>query len=369
MSKAAELAALIGSGQAQGNKNLITNGAMNISQRGTVTSVTNGMYGGPDRYAITENNDLVVTLSQDTDVPSGNGFLNSLKIDVTTADSSLAAGEYAFLGQKFEGQQLQRLKKGTSNAESVTLSFWVKSTITGTYVIQLYDNDNARHISKSYTISSSNTWEFKTLTFAGDTSGALDDDNGHSLQVYWWLAGGSTYTSGTLATSWASFTAANAAAGQVNAINSTDNNFYLTGVQLEVGEVATAFEHEDIGTTLAKCQRYFSKSGLLATAPADTSDANTVTTAIDMSAGLLRTPTITFPVPMRAAPTVTALEEGALGGGSSGQWSYYQAGTWTYGAFSPTHITEFGYSGHGSGGGGDGDAYYMHINWKADAEL
>ena len=257
MSKAAELAALIGSGQAQGNKNLIINGAMNVAQRGTVTSVTNGMYGGPDRYSITENNDLVVTLSQDTDVPTGNGFLNSLKIDVTTADSSLAAGEYAFLGHKFEGQQLQRLKKGTSNAESVTLSFWVKSTITGTYVIQLYDNDNARHISKSYTISSSNTWEFKTLTFAGDTSGALDDDNGHSLQVYWWLAGGSTYTSGTLATSWASFTAANAAAGQVNAINSTDNNFYLTGVQLEVGDVATAFEHEDFGTTLYKCQRYF----------------------------------------------------------------------------------------------------------------
>ena len=257
MSKAAELAALIGSGQAQGSKNLIINGAMNIAQRGTVTSVTNGMYGGPDRYSITENNDLVVTLSQDTDVPTGNGFLNSLKIDVTTADSSLAAGDYAFLGHKFEGQQLQRLKKGTSNAESVTLSFWVKSTITGTYVIQLYDNDNARHISKSYTISSSNTWEFKTLTFAGDTSGALDDDNGHSLQVYWWLAGGSDYTSGTLATSWASFTAANAAAGQVNAINSTDNNFYLTGVQLEVGDVATAFEHEDFGTTLYKCQRYF----------------------------------------------------------------------------------------------------------------
>ena len=257
MSKAAELAALIGSGQAQGNKNLIINGAMNVAQRGTVTSVTNGMYGGPDRYAITENNDLVVTLSQDTDVPTGNGFLNSMKVDVTTADSSLAAGEYAFLGQKFEGQQLQRLKKGTSNAESVTLSFWVKSTITGTYVIQLYDNDNARHTSKSYTISSSNTWEFKTLTFAGDTTGALDDDNAHSLQVYWWLVAGSDYTSGTLATSWASFTAANAAAGQVNAINSTDNNFYLTGVQLEVGEVATAFEHEDFGTTLYKCQRYF----------------------------------------------------------------------------------------------------------------
>ena len=257
MSKAAELAALIGSGQAQGNKNLMTNGSMNVAQRGTVTGVTNGVYGGPDRFSITENNDLVVTLSQDTDVPTGNGFLNSMKVDVTTADSSTAAGEYGFLGQKFEGQNLQRLKKGTSNAESVTLSFWVKSTITGTYIIQLYDNDNARHICKSYTISSSNTWEFKTLTFAGDTTGAFGDDNGHSLQVYWWLVAGSTYTSGTLATSWAGFTAANAAVGQVNAVNSTSNNFYLTGVQLEIGDVATPFEHEYFGTTLAKCQRYY----------------------------------------------------------------------------------------------------------------
>jgi len=292
MSKAAELAALIGSGQAQGNKNLITNGAMNVNQRGTVTGVTNGVYGGPDRYVIVENNDLVVTLSQDTDVPTGSGFLNSMKVDVTTADSSTAAGEYGFLGHRFEGQNLQRLKKGTSSAESVTLSFWVKSTITGTYIIQLYDNDNARHISKSYTVSSSNTWEFKTLTFAGDTTGAFDDDNAHSLQVYWWLVAGSTYTSGTLATSWAGFTAANAAVGQVNAVNSTDNNFYLTGVQLEIGEVATAFEHEDIGTTLAKCHRYFVKFA--------TGDyyGNNYSTGHSFT-------NIDPPVPMRATPTTT----------------------------------------------------------------
>ena len=256
MSKAAELAALVGSGQAQGNKNLIINGAMNVAQRGSSTGHTSG-YGGPDRFLFDRSGAAAITLSQDTDVPAGNGFLNSMKNDVTTADSSLAAGDYAFVGHKFEGQNLQRLKKGTSSAESVTLSFWVKSTITGTYIIQLYDNDNTRHISKSYTVSSSNTWEHKTLTFAGDTTGALDDDNAYSLQVYWWLAGGSTYTSGTLATSWASFTAANAAVGQVNAVNSTDNNFYLTGVQLEVGDVATAFEHEDFGTTLRKCKRYF----------------------------------------------------------------------------------------------------------------
>ena len=198
----------------------------------------------------------------------------------------------------FFNKDLQRLKKGTSNAESVTLSFWVKSTITGTYIIQLYDSDNTRHISKSYTVSSSNTWEFKTLTFAGDTTGAFGDDNALSLQVYWWLVAGSTYTSGTLATSWASFTAANAAVGQVNAVNSASNNFYLTGVQLEIGETATPFEHEEIGTTLLKCQRYYMQWGPLTSggffrhfAPAYTSNSYTSGNQ-------------SFPVEMRAVPTV-----------------------------------------------------------------
>ena len=185
MSKAAELAALIGSGQAQGNKNLIINGAMNVAQRGSVASATNETYGGADRFVLGETGDLVATLSQDTDVPTGNGFLNSMKVDVTTADSSLAAGDLAYLAQRFEGQNLQRLKKGTSSAESVTLSFWVKSTITGTYIIGFYDNDNTRQISKSYTVSSADTWEHKTLTFAGDTTGAFGDDTGYSLQIAW----------------------------------------------------------------------------------------------------------------------------------------------------------------------------------------
>ena len=298
MSKAAELAALIGSGQAQGNKNLMTNGSMNVAQRGTVASATNGTYGGPDRFAINEVGALVVTLSQDTDVPAGNGFLNSMKVDVTTADSSLAAGDLAYLGQKFEGQNLQRLKKGTSSAESVTLSFWVKSTITGTYIIQLFDNDNTRHISKSYTVSSSNTWEFKTLTFAGDTTGALDNDNAYSLQIYWWLAAGSNYTDGTLATSWAAFNDGNAATGQVNAINSTDNNFYLTGVQFEIGEVATAFEHEDIGTTFEKCQRYYLK--LLSDTAYDSYGTGFFYAAAQFYASLW------FPTRLRATPSLVA---------------------------------------------------------------
>ena len=264
MSKAAELAALIANvnnGSSLGNKNLVINGAMNVAQRGTVTGADDGDYGGPDRFAMRESSALVVTMSQDSSVPTGQGFNNSMKLDVTTADSSVASGDYAYLGYRFEGQDLQSLKKGTSEAVPVTLSFWIKTTITGTYVIQLYDNDTSggRHISKSYTVSSADTWEKKTITFAGDTTGALDDDNAYSLQIYWWLLAGTDFTSGTLATSWASFTAANAAVGQVNAVNSTSNNIYITGVQLEVGEKATEFEHEPYERTINRCFRYFNR--------------------------------------------------------------------------------------------------------------
>ena len=157
--------------------------------------------------------------------------------------------------QRIEGQNLQRLEKGTSNAKSTTVSFWVKSNTTGTYVLELFDNDNNRHAAKTYTIDSANTWEKKTITFVGDTTGALDNDANRSMDVRWWLAAGSNFTSGTLPTGWASLTAANRAVGQVNLMAST-NNWYITGIQWEVGEQATPFEHRSYGDELLKCYRY-----------------------------------------------------------------------------------------------------------------
>ena len=150
-----------------GMKNIVINGDMSIAQRGTSTaSVASNGYFSCDRWRYAESSDAVVTISQDTDVPSGQGFANSFKIDITTADASLGASDNIILQQKFEGQMLQYLKKGTANAVSLTVSFWVKSTKTGIYIVQLYDRDNDRTIAKSYTIDVADTWENKTITYA-----------------------------------------------------------------------------------------------------------------------------------------------------------------------------------------------------------
>ena len=183
-------------------RNIIINGDMSIAQRSTSeTGLTGSGYNTVDRFRTAMSSAGTWTQSQDTTVPSAQGFAKSLKMDCTTADGSLSAGDYLIISQKIEGQNLQYLKKGTSSAESTTLSFWVRSNKTGTYIAELEDADNSRTISKSYTISSADTWEKKTITYDGDTSGAFSNDNGNSLQLNFWLASGTTYSSGTLHTS------------------------------------------------------------------------------------------------------------------------------------------------------------------------
>ena len=238
------------------NRRLTINGAMTIAQRGDVSSVTSG-YGGADRFKFDRGGAAVVTLKQDTgDITQG--FAKAQRIDVTTADSSLAASDYALLSYRFEGQDLQQLKKGTANAQQVTLSFHIKSPKTGTHIVELVDQSNSgRHVNKAYTVSSANTWEKKTVTFPMETSNAITNDNARRMDLNWWLAAGSTYSSGTLQTNWGSDTDANRAVGQVNCMDSTSNDIYITGVQLEVGSVATDFEHKSFGQELALCQRYF----------------------------------------------------------------------------------------------------------------
>lgn len=244
-----------------GTKNLIINGDMRIAQRETsATSLSSNGYFTVDRWKAIHGVGLGVwTNEQSTDVPSGQGFSHSFKSTCTTADASPAAGDIVQVIQEIEGQNMVSLKKGTANAESATLSFWVKSNVTGTYTIEWRDSDNNRHICASYSITASDTWEKKTITFAGDTVSAFVYDNSTCGNIGFCYGAGSNFTSGTLATSWASRNIANLGVGQVNVGASTNNYFQLTGVQLEVGTEATPFENRMYSTELAMCQRYYQK--------------------------------------------------------------------------------------------------------------
>ena len=280
-------------------KNLIINGAMQVAQRGNISSVTDG-YGGADRFKFNRSGAAVVTLRQQGvgNSPTDQGFGFCQQIDVTTADSSLAAGDYALISYRFEGQDLQQLKKGTANAQQVTLSFYIKSPKTGTHIVELVDQSNsARHVNKAYTVSSANTWEKKTVTFPMETSNTITNDNARRMDLNWWLAAGSTYSSGSLQTSWGADTDANRAVGQVNCMDSTDNNIFITGVQLELGTVATDFEHRSFAQELALCKRYYQQY------PEIASDGYS---AYGLGAAQSTTSahfTPTFPT-MRAAPTI-----------------------------------------------------------------
>jgi len=294
MTKAAELAKMgevLTNSQIGGRRNMVINGAMQISERQTSQGgITSSGYYTVDRFKTELSSAGTWSNSQSSTSPDG--FSNSLKFDCTTADASLSAGNYLLLSHYFEGQNLQHLKKGTSGAEKITLSFHVRSNKTGTYIVEFYDADNSRSISKSYTISSANTFEKKTITIDGDTSGAFDNDNGQSFGIFFYLGAGSNFTSGTLNTSWNSRTLANVAVGQVNLADSTDNEWYITGVQLEVGEQSTPFEHRSFGEELNLARRYFYKPSL----------------ALRIVSTLLRPDNkrvfqVMFPVDMRTSPT------------------------------------------------------------------
>tara|TARA_R100001443_G_scaffold38703_3_gene52213 strand:- start:143 stop:1222 length:1080 start_codon:yes stop_codon:yes gene_type:complete len=239
-----------------GNRNVIINGAMKVAQRGTsVTGITSSGYNTVDRWRVSNGSAGTWTMAQ-TDVTDLPGFRYSLKMDCTTADASLAATDDLAIQQRIEGQDLQQFQKGTSSAKEWTMSFYVKGTTIGTYICQLFDNNNNRFVSKSYTIDTANTWEYKTITFPADTTGSLNNNNLNCFIIYWYLAAGSDFTSGTLQTTWDGITNANKAVGQVNLAASTSNDWQITGVQLEVGDTATDFEHRTFADELARCQRY-----------------------------------------------------------------------------------------------------------------
>ena len=241
-------------------RNIIINGDMSIAQRGTSASgLTGSGYNTIDRFSLLNTGLGTWTQSQSTDVPSGQGFAKSMKMDCTTADSSPASGDILQIRTAFEGQNLQYLNFGTSSAKSLTLSFWVKSNKTGTYTMVFFHRDASKQFSKSYTISSANTWEKKTITVVGNTANGIDNDNAKSFDVWFNLGAGSNFTSGSLSSSWEADADANYAVGQVNLADSTSNEWYITGVQLEAGTTASDFEFLPHDVNLQRCQRYYNK--------------------------------------------------------------------------------------------------------------
>ena len=322
-------------GVTSGFRNVIINGDMRIAQRGTSkASITTANYYTCDRWYTEILMAGTWTQTQSSDAPAG--FGKSLRMQCTAvAAPSPPFPILAYIQTRLEGQDLQRFAKGTASAKSFSLSFWVKAFQTGTYICELYDTDNIRQCSKSYTVNTSETWEYKTVTFPSDTTGVFNNDNGLSLYVNFWLAAGSMFSSGTLNTSWGAVVQANEAVGQTNVASSTNNYFQITGVQLEAGAVATPFEFENIGTTIAKCQRYYEKSYSIDVNPATANTGGAVILTQDRStldgAGNHRHfGFASFRVTKRAAPTITLYSQaGTIGtfttnrAGSSGTAGFY----------------------------------------------
>ena len=313
MSKAAELANLIGNINAGGgstNRNVIINGAMNVAQRATSETDVGGVgkYPTIDRFKIVPNGtNGRVTMSQDSSAPSG--FANSLKLDVTTADTSVVAGEYFILSQKIEGQNLQAFAKGTSDAKPFAVSFYVKGNASATYAVELFDS-NSRQASKLFNVTTD--WTRVELTFDADTTGTIADDNAQGLELNFWLHAGTSFTSGTLNQTFASNDNTKRASGISSLFDSTDRTFFITGVQLEVGQNATTFEHEPFERTLSKCERYFlrsfhtaSNSGNSQTYPGTITAEAPATNALDFQ--------VQFRTQLRTAPTFTFYRAGASG--------------------------------------------------------
>lgn len=281
-------------------RNYLINGDMSIAQRSTsVASITTGGYKTIDRFNTQISSLGTWTQSQSTTVPSGQGFTSSLKMDCTVADASPAAGDYLIIDQRIEAQNLQNLSYGTSSAKQLTLSFWVRSNKTGTYNIWLYQPDDARSFSKQYTINTADTWEKKEITWAGDTTGVIDNNNGDGLRVGFYLGAGTDSTSGTLPTAWESDTQANRAVGQVNLADSADNEWFLTGLQLEAGDTTSDFEFLPHDVNKNKCLRYYNDYG--GNNPRSFNFDGQYANGAGAGVG----DSYTFNVPMRAAPTAT----------------------------------------------------------------
>lgn len=279
------------------NRNMIINGAMKVSQRGTsFTGLTQGQY-TVDRMLIGMSNGSAGTwtVEQSTDAPDG--FKYSVKCTNTVAfPASPVNGAYFYMPHVLESQDLQHLKFGTSEAETTTISFWVKSNVTGNYSFGILQNDNSlKQVAFTYTINAASTWEYKTITIPGDTAGVIDSDNEKGLQLEWWLNSGPNYTGGSAQSTWTTFDNTNRNFNNPGLGNNTSDFWQITGIQWELGERATPFEHRSYNDELRRCRRYFQhfSCGGAGTATGSNQTQSSMCT-VNYTPEMRDTPTITF---------------------------------------------------------------------------
>lgn len=333
------------------NRNMIMNGAMQVAQRGTSFNVGTSTIYGLDRFQFATGSsfDFDITGSQSTDAPSG--FANSLKCTPNTTQTPSDIQNCA-IRTNFEGFDLQRLGYGTSDAKKMTLSFYVKSNKTGTYSVQFIHQDGSgKSCVINYTIDSSNTWERKTMTIEPDTSNAYDNNNALSLILAWHLACGSSDIVSPSSSWGVNSTGFRAGTGQVNFMDATANEWYITGIQLEVGDTGTPFEHRSYSDELQRCMRYYQAN--------DATGNNNGFVVTEYSNNFRGR--YLFPVTMRANPTVTTDFSGA---------TIYDSSTSVSASFFGTdNQTTTGFRLSGNTGGVSTVGYINSWGWAADAEL
>ena len=277
------------------NRNKIINGEFRINQRSHSGSAGHNAY-TLDRWKYSRSANTEFSTSQSTETPDG--FANSVKMTSIGSNGSTGAGDYAYWRYHIEGQDLQDLNKGTSAAKAFTLSFYFKSDITGTFAISIQD-ENSRMCNATYTVADTN-WNRYTITIPADTSGAIANSNATGLSIHFYIIAGSNHTSGSAVNTWASYSASSVATGFTAHVTTNSVNHYLTGVQLEVSDYATPFEHLPYGVELARCKRYYQQYPELASDGYAPYPGNAVAIMTSTTAGWgLKFDT------MRAAPTIT----------------------------------------------------------------
>ena len=348
------------------HRNLLYNGNMQIAQRGTsFTGVTGSQSTYPvDRFLFGTSGSSAWTVAQSTagSVLANTGFAQAIKVDCTTADTSLSANNEFWLTQRLEAQDLQHLRYGNAAAKSLTISFWTRSNKTGDFGLWMYSADGGRQYATTYTINSADTWEKKVVTIPGDTSGTINNDNGPGLECRWYLGAGSAYA-GTPSNAWTG-TLTNRTT-TMNLADSTSNEWYLTGVQLEVGTVDTPFESRSYGDELLRCQRYYEHSYNTGVTPGSNSNVGGYYMSLTSDSGGNATWSLEYKAQKRAVPTMAFYRDN----GTSGSWDFngesVSAGAHTVNAHrsSQTHLNAY------LAVGANWDPAYVYGHWTSTAEL